>query len=131
MKIRGDHVPINTTNLLRKLVLSIDQKIVRRTPVDTGRARVNWFVNLGSASTQVNEFTGSESAATQGALAQAARAVANVPVNTRVIHITNNLPYIVELNNGSSAQAPQNFVEMGIRDGSRAVLGGKVKVSGG
>lgn len=131
MKIRGDHVPINTTDLLRKLALSIDQKIVRRTPVDKGRARANWYVNLMVASIEVNDFEGDRGAATQESLNRAQAVLANVPVLTTTIHITNNLPYIESLNNGSSAQAPQNFVQIAIKDGTRAILGGKVSVAGG
>ncbi len=131
MKIRGDHIPIGTSNLIRKMALSIDQQIVKRTPVDTGRARSNWIVNVGSAAAETVEpfLPDGNAGATRGALAQAQQAIASAPAFTKEIHITNNLSYIGELNNGSSAQAPKNFVELGIRDGSRIVLGGKVKIT--
>jgi hypothetical protein len=37
------------------------------------------------------------------------------------MHITNNLPYIVRLNQGYSAQAPAGYVEQGVLAARRAI----------
>lgn len=124
IKIRGENVPIGTSDLIRKMALAIDEAIVLATPVDTGRARSNWILNIGSPVTEVRSpyQPGSGGGSTQGALDQARSAIAASPDFVRVIYITNNLSYIGYLNDGSSAQAAKNFVQTGIVNGSAKVL---------
>ena len=131
MTIRGKFTPTGAGNLIRKLALAIDQQIVKRTPVNTGRARANWLVNIGSPASETIEpyMPGNPAGNTQGALNQARQAIGGSPDNVREIHITNNLDYIADLNNGTSAQAPKNFVRMAIADGTAVALGGDVKVT--
>jgi hypothetical protein len=39
------------------------------------------------------------------------------------IHLNNNLPYIIPLNQGWSTQAPAGFIDMAILDGLAAIRG--------
>lgn len=67
------------------------------TPVDTGRARNSWDINTtGDTVDAENEASGS----------------ATVPQDLpATMWITNGAPHIGRLNEGSSAQAPTNFIE--------------------
>jgi len=126
MRLVARRVEVNSDRLVRKTALAIDQAVVLGTPVDTGRARSNWLVEVGSARSDTIEpyapgsGRSTESRNTEAALDQGRSAVARYQ-NGQEIHITNNLPYISKLNDGSSAQAPENFVETAIVEAQAAV----------
>lgn len=114
--------------LVRKTALAVDQTLVMSTPVDTGRARSNWVVQIGSAPDgEIDAYapgekgtTGAEN--TQAAINQAEAAISRYSGGAGEIHITNNLPYIQRLNDGYSHQAPAGFVEEAISLAVRAVV---------
>ena len=69
--------------------------IIKRTPVDTGRARGNWQPSISipnKTTTETNDKSGSASIAS-------ARATAKVSAGA-VFYLTNNLPYIRTLEHG-------------------------------
>lgn len=107
----------NTEKGMRKAALAIDSALVTSTPVDTGRARSNWLLNFDSpASGTVPPTDGSS------ALARNQGKVATFSLDKNVaIHLTNNLPYISKLNEGSSEQAPAGFVQGAVLNGIQAV----------
>jgi hypothetical protein len=90
--------------LMRALVLETTSRLVRRTPVDTGRARGGWQVTTGAPSAQAIERLDTAGAAP---IAEAV-AVPIVPGGTT--YIVNNVVYINELEHGSSKQAPLGMV---------------------
>lgn len=88
-------------NVVRKVALDTQRDVSASTPVDTGRARSNWFVTAGRPSSQVTDaVNGSPTAALSP---------------TKVAFVTNNLPYIERLENGHSGQAPSGFVGSVVR----------------
>ena len=104
----------------RRTLIALDthKNIVLRTPVDTGHARRNWVISYNT------EPSGTVGKAGGDSLSDAeASTVANTAISkgyqdllpgakepfTKVI-ISNNLPYIGKLENGSSKQAPQGMV---------------------
>lgn len=95
--------------IIARIALEAVSKIVMRTPVDKGRARGNWFVQIGGAGSEVSENVDPSGSATiqraNGALS-AYRAYQGFPV----ISIYNNLPYINALEHGHSDQAPDGMV---------------------
>lgn len=103
--------------VLRALVLDITANLQRApseggTPVDTGWARANWIPQIGqpAAGTAGSPENVSAAASESGKAAVAAGySYLNGPA-----HITNNVPYIVRLNEGSSKQAPSGFVQRAI-----------------
>lgn len=118
----------NLNQVVRKVAMAADQAVVLGTPVDTGRARSNWIVSVGSAhgdtiSAYVPGEKGStKSENTQAALDQGESVIRNYTSGRdQSIHITNNLPYIQALNDGHSEQAPANFVESAIQEAIAAV----------
>lgn len=107
--------------LCRRLALGIENRIVLATPVDTGRARSNWIASLDKPATGVidayapdaDEKPGQIGPNAAGAIA-AADAVLLQTQDFPVIYLSNNLPYIARLNDGSSVQAPAAFVQAAI-----------------
>jgi hypothetical protein len=94
--------------LLKKVALQVLTGVVEKTPVDTGRARANWQVSIGSAG---------DGEAAQGAdpiSAGLAKLSQVKPFSTVVVY--NNVEYIVALENGHSTQAPQGMVKLTIAE---------------
>lgn len=134
----GEQVAVNADRLVRAVALVADQIVVMGTPVDTGRAKSNWIVSLGSATTgEIGPYAPGEGGNTAqsneaAALAQAERVIGQYDGDMGVgIHITNNVPYIEELNQGSSPQAPPNFVEDGIASAVSIIRSRAAKIIGG
>ena len=79
------------TNLsLRKIYLKGLSEIARGTPVDTGRARNNWFLTMGKPSTKTDE----------GSQKRDETVKTPKTVLGKKIYFTNNLPYIGVLEYG-------------------------------
>jgi len=134
-------VPEKQVLFQRRMVMEALTRIVRRTPVKTGRARGNWQTTIGSpASGEVNVIGAGEQAskgkgarrgregyAGRMAISNGRRALRALPPFSTV-HLTNNVPYIVDLEMGrrstgrrlrGSVQAPEGMVavtmnEMGL-----------------
>lgn len=80
----------------RKIALTALDRVVKRTPVDTGRARGNWQTSAGP--TNETEFVAKDPSG-RGALAEG-RATINAAPPFASITLFNNLPYIEYLENG-------------------------------
>lgn len=104
----GDQVRISHRQLCQRIALDIDQRLVLATPVDTGRAQSNWLASIGSPR---NDEVGARDAGS--AIAEAA-GVINAAPDFPLIYLSNNLPYIRRLNEGSSKKAPAEFVETAV-----------------
>lgn len=118
IRYRATRVSKNTDDLVKKVVLAVDQAVVLATPVDTGRARANWIPSIGSPSNDVLPEPPSKGAALRSSLEAAERVAQQYTRGNSTagptVHITNNLPYIGALNDGSSKQSPKNFVATAI-----------------
>lgn len=101
---------IDIVTVVKKLSFDIFEGVVRRTPVDSGRARASWIMSLDEPSDEVAiEGNRSEDQATQEALANKLPDITNL---SQPINVTNNLPYIEPLEFGSSEQAPTGMVRV-------------------
>lgn len=101
---------------VRKVAIDITSSVILKTPVDTGRARGNWQVQINSPITStldVNDKTGATTIGT------ATNTLANYKAGD--IYITNNLPYIIKLEQGSSKQQPAGMVAITIREFDRII----------
>lgn len=87
---------------VRAVKLELFRSVILDTPVDTGRARGNWQATLDSPATEEIENE-SMSVALAGV-------AANLGKVNDVSFLANNLPYIEELEDGSSKQAPAGMV---------------------
>lgn len=132
MQKRADALVAATNALVKRVALTADQTVVLATPVDTGRARSNWITTINSPNSgTIDPYSpGDKLGIGETANAQAAIDQARTVINTRQpgqsVHITNNLEYIGELNNGSSKQAPANFVGKAVVAAIQAVKSSRV-----
>lgn len=119
---------------LRKAALVADQVAVTMTPVKTGRARANWIVSINTLQESDDDPTlsGAEGSTARGAVnAQTAidqaQGVLGVSLKfggsnakgqfirkAPVIFLSNTLPYIEALDNGSSQQATNGMTRAAI-----------------
>ena len=103
----------NADKVVRELCFNLLKDIVYNTPVDSGRAKANWFTSIGSPSNQEIEFAGGKSAAEGLSIGRAMPDVAKATGN--VFWISNNLPYIYRLEfEGWSKQAEGGMVRIAI-----------------
>ena len=126
MRELGRRVEENGPTIARRTALIIDQVVVVATPVDEGIARSNWQASLGTpVLSEINAYVPGNEGSTGNVNAQAAINQARGVINTfrgeGEIYISNPLAYIGRLNEGSSAQAPANFVEQSISLGVQSV----------
>lgn len=126
-----------TERVVQRIVLDATANLIEDTPVDTGWARANWIPSIGSPPTRPagarlgrdarGRFTsigdpdvGAARAAQQVGIATIATGYTLEQGN---VSITNNVPYIRFLNEGSSSQAPPMFVQMAIARALQAANG--------
>lgn len=120
--LRGDVV-------VRKLALEGLKGVVKRTPVDTGRARGSWRVGINTTDLSVEQekpfgpaaskatkdaergqyMAANTQAATQKALSEGTKAVLLARWG-QAVYITNNLVYVPALEIGHSKQAPAGML---------------------
>ena len=119
IRVMGKRIEKNADAMTRKVALAVDSAVVIATPVDTGRARSIWQVNLGGPASGTRDALDQTG---QAAIAEGRTEIAKYKGGS-AIHITNNLPYIGRLNDGWSAQAPSGFVEKAVLVGVAAAQG--------
>ena len=100
--------------LVRDVTENLFTFIVLRTPVDTGRTRGNYFVSVsGAMMTDYDEMnfdpTGTNS------ISQASDAIKGIKAGG-VVRIINNTPYVMDLEFGSSKQAPRGMARITVTE---------------
>lgn len=111
MRVVADGFAKNAGKTIRKAAIAADQVVVTSTPVDTARARTNWFVSIGNIDPQdlSPPILGDGEAASAQALIQGAGVIATWKIGDGPIFIHNSVPYIVKLDEGHSGQAPDGM----------------------
>lgn len=97
--------------LCRGVLLEAHGRLIRRTPVRTGRAKGNWNVGVGTIDRSTNEDRRQAEALSEGQ----AVILGRFKAGDRAF-ITNSLPYIPNLEDGSSKQAPQGMVKVTVAE---------------
>lgn len=96
----------------RELVLELVDILRLTNPVQTGHSRNNWIPQLGHAYQGVD---GSRLAPSDTAQKEGIAQIIAEPLDSpRVANIVNNVPYIRHLNEGTSQQAPEGYVEAAV-----------------
>jgi hypothetical protein len=132
LRLRALQVADGVDKVVKRAAFEVDQAVVMGTPVDTGRARSNWIASIGSPTgdTRGPFSAGSKLGKGETNNAQAAINAAKAVIDSRrfreAIFITNNVDYIGKLNNGSSKQAPKNFVRKAVQAGTQVIRNIKV-----
>ena len=99
--------------VVREICLNLYKDITYGTPVDTGRARANWFTSIDAPSGATIEFEGGGVAAGALGISRSMPDIAKATGN--ILWMTNNLPYIYRLEyEGWSKQAPRGMVRIAI-----------------
>jgi len=96
--------------LCRALMLEAHGRLIRKTPVRTGRARNNWNVGIGAvdlSTTDKGSYPKGGGEAMQAGITKIGSFKAG-----DVGFITNALPYVKPLEEGSSTQAPKGMVKV-------------------
>ncbi len=97
------------TNVFRGTALSLMNKIVLRTPVDTGRLRGNWFSSINRASNQV-DGNGERYTSTTG----------KAKLSDSIFFV-NNLPYAQVIEDGDGNRPPHGMVKVTIAEFQQVV----------
>lgn len=108
-----DKVTLDVKKFTKLVTFKVFDRIILRTPVDTGRCRASWAIG-------VNEVKVDDQPATFAGGATAARSVADSRkigvVDANLYVIANGLHYVEKLENGWSRQAPAGMVRLAIAD---------------
>ena len=73
-------------------------QVIQKTPVKTGRARANWNISTDNPDNSTTEST------------QATPQVPEIGDDFPTVFISNGLDYVVDLEDGKSAQAPAGII---------------------
>ena len=103
-------VPERHLAFQRRIALELLVRIVRKTPVDTGRARGNWQVNAGPATEGEVEVFGNAS------IGVGTANIRGIRLPFQLITIFNNVNYITFLEEGSSQQARMGMVAVSLAE---------------
>ena len=96
---------VETNDNIKGVYLAGLTNIVAGTPADTGRARNNWFLTVGSPSSKGTVIESKSGSNSNNQLDKMPDRVLN-----KKLYYTNNLDYIVGLEMGTSLQAPNGWV---------------------
>lgn len=125
MGILAQAVANGGVRAVKEVTEKVGVTVVYATPVDTSRARLNWQGTVGAPAEGVLKpyplRPSSPGDGPRTAIASIKAAASDYTGQREGVFITNNLDYIDDLNNGSSSQAPANFVEQAVMVGVRAV----------
>jgi len=109
----AESLGLEVVTVQKKLAFDIFADIVADTPIDTGRAMNNWNISVGTPDRSTTERGGSEGGIAGTKRGDATAALGGLrPFST--VWISNSLPYIIFLNEGSSDQAPSGFIEKNV-----------------
>ena len=103
-----------TERLVQKIVLDATANLQEDTPIDTGWARANWIPSIGAPPTGPAGSPTDVGAARSAQQAGVASIAVGYSLDQGNVTISNNVPYIRRLNEGSSSQAPSMFVQAAI-----------------
>jgi len=87
----------------QKIAMEALTRVTKKMPVDTGRARGNTVVSLGTMTSEASDFTDKSGGPT---ISRGAGVVFGDRDPFGIVFVQNNLPYINRLENGHSMQAP-------------------------
>ena len=92
-------------NVMSRVIVAIDAKLVEVSPVDTGRFKANWVLGNGAINTATNQST--TPANNEGA-------IMSIKFNGQTVYLSNSLPYAQRLDDGSSKQAPLGVISLAL-----------------
>lgn len=100
----------NPEKVMRQVSIKLFSAIIKASPVDTGRFRMNWMASGGNPASGTTDATDKSGNIATG---NATSFVLKDP-DWHEFTLTNNLPYAQRLEYGWSQQAPQGFVRVNV-----------------
>jgi hypothetical protein len=128
MKQRAAKVEARTTEIKKQVARAVLTNVVTATPIRTGRARYNWNVGLGAPNhdTDIESFSSfGRTGDWLGKMATSRVAILRA-TQKDAVYISNALPYIQQLNQGYSPQAPVDYVRIAAISGALVVRNARV-----
>lgn len=101
----------NASQVVRKVCIGLSTSVIKKSPVDTGRFRGNWFAGY-SMPTEITDRTDISG----GGSIEAATATALKLNMGDTFYLVNNLPYAQRLEYGYSTQAPSGMVRISVTE---------------
>ncbi len=109
LKKFAETVDTDVKKVVKRVAFTVFRKLVKMTPVDTGRARAGWFMQVDKPGDDIPP-EGKKS------YPPPKMTIRGKLGDYPVIVIYNNVPYIQALNDGHSKRAPANFVELALHE---------------
>lgn len=109
----------NTEIVVRRIGLELFNKVVMKSPVDTGRFRGNWYLSVNAPYKQTFQrfdMNALGSSPGDNFYNEAQSNVNRWKLADNSIYITNNLPYAERLEFGYSDQAPQGMARLSVME---------------
>lgn len=100
----------NPEKVMRQVSIKLFSAIIKASPVDTGRFRMNWMASGGTPAAVTTDATDKSG---NIAIGNATGFVLKA-ADWKEFTLTNNLPYAQRLEYGWSQQAPQGFVRVNV-----------------
>lgn len=100
----------NPEKVMRQVSIKLFSAIIKASPVDTGRFRMNWMASGGIPASGITDATDKSG---NIAIGNATSFVLKA-ADWKDFTLTNNLPYAQRLEYGRSQQAPQGFVRVNV-----------------
>jgi len=126
MRVIGRTVERRTALLVANTVNNLAEDIIPATPVLTGKARINWVAQERTPPTEIIERENAPETAASEAIAKVASVVSKLQSGDVTVYLSNNAEYIGLLNDGSSKQAPELFVQLAVVRAIQKMHGFKV-----
>jgi hypothetical protein len=101
--------------VIKKACFDLYAQIVKRTPVDTGRAKGSWGIGVEHSDAVLPPGEYGDNGVVQ-MVGDATDGVFSFNVNDEQVVIYNNLEYIEALESGHSAQAPSGMVAISLAE---------------
>jgi len=100
-----------TEKQVRGTLFGLSSRIIKESPVDTGRFRGNWQASIGSPASATTSRLDSTGA---GSINDVAVTVQGLKLG-QTFYLANNLPYARRLEYGYSKQAPSGFLRINLQ----------------
>lgn len=114
-----------------KITTDVAANLVEATPVDIGWARANWVPAISAPYTaDLSDVKPTSSTVSTASGAQSrglSEVITGYTLDRGKTFVSNNVPYITRLNDGSSQQEPAGFVQRAVNTAVRVQLRGLIR----
>lgn len=110
----AENVAVMSDKVQRKAALDLFGELIQTTPIDTGRARAGWSMDIQKGE-DLPEHVDAPKKWKKGKTPYYKRPTTPIPPKgATAIYIFNNVEYIKHLNDGTTTQAPRLFVDQAL-----------------